>query len=218
MTHQRALIFDLDGTLVDSLDDITFALNQALTALHRSDVSRDNVRSWIGDGLPTLCRCALGENASSKDVDALTALARKTYDACCTKTTALYPKILKTLELLKVGAVPLAVLTNKPQSMMSRILDHLQLAHFFHSTRGYLTEEDKKPAPKPALEIARGMDIDPGQICIVGDSIIDVQTARNAGMKAAAVTWGYQDRHVLEAAAPDHLIDDPEEILSLLNF
>lgn len=219
MIRQVGLIFDLDGTLIDSLDDITSSLNSSLAAIGKHPAMRHDVRAWIGDGIVELCRRALGDEASSEALESLVKKMRETYARQSVVKTAPYPNILKMLELISVAGYPMSVLSNKPHALVTLIMEQLQLAPLFLNSRGYINEEDKKPSPKMALEFARQMHLDPAQVFIVGDSEIDIATARNAGMKVVAVTWGYREKKYLADASPDHLIDDPLALLSILkNF
>lgn len=204
----RALIFDLDGTLVDSLDDISSALNTALHAMGRPAAPRESVRRWVGDGLPTLCRRAW----SDADEPALAQLinrAAEAYREGCLAKTRPYDKILELLELLKRDGIATAVLSNKPHALTVQVVDGLGLRSYFRDVRGYQHEELKKPNPTIALEMAREMGNTPELIGIVGDSVADIRTARNAGMRSVAVTWGFQEKNLLEAEQPDHLVDAP---------
>lgn len=212
----RALIFDLDGTLVDSLTDITNAINEALHDIGLQHVDRARVRSWIGNGLPVLCQRAATHLGAAHASDQLLAAARRTYDAHCTRTTQLYPNMLKTLDLLARAKVPMAVLSNKPDAFVSRIVDHLALQKYFIAWRGYLTEEDKKPSPRAALEIAIQMNAPPARTAFVGDSTVDIETATNAGMPSIAVTWGLEDREKILQKNPDWVVSDALEIVEIM--
>ena len=110
----------------------------------------------------------------------------------------------------------MSVLSNKPPALTQLVLAVLDIDCYFISARGSLSDEDRKPSPKSALEIASVMGCAAASTCLIGDSPVDVQTARNAGMISVAVTWGFRDREELKMAGPDHLIDDPEKILSLV--
>jgi len=212
MNHSTGLIFDLDGTLIDSLDDITAALNRALVALNRPRVARESVRGWIGDGLPVLCDRAWPdavEPARSRFIQAVAAA----YRADCATLTRPYPNILKTLELLRDRNFPMAVLTNKPHDLTTQILDALDLTEFFRAIHGYVREDEKKPTPTVARRIADALGLAPTRMWMIGDSDVDVMTARNAGMRALAVTWGFRDRAELAALNPDAVVNEPLEIV-----
>jgi phosphoglycolate phosphatase len=215
MNAPDALIFDLDGTLVDSLADIASALNHGLSILGLPTADRQSVRRWIGDGLPTLCRRALPDERKN-ELDRLIFESKTYYESHCAVETRLYPKVLKTLDLLQERGVPMSVLSNKPHALTLLVVQSVGVSGYFISARGSLSDADRKPSAKMALEIAAEMGCTPASICLIGDSPVDVQTARNAGMISAAVTWGFRDGDELKKAGPDHLIDYPEKIFSLL--
>lgn len=214
----RAAIFDLDGTLVDSLNDIANAINEALSNIGLSQVASAQIRSWVGDGLPALCeRAATHVNAADRS-DQLLAEARCTYDAHCTRTTRPYPNMLKTLDLLKSAGIPMAVLSNKPDPFVLRIVADLALEKYFVACRGYRTEADKKPAPRVARMIAEQMNAPPERIAFVGDSTVDIETAQNANMRSIGVTWGLQSREKISQKNPDWIVDDALEILKIFQI
>ena len=211
MHRSRAIIFDLDGTLIDSLDDIASALNTALRERDRPLAPRESVRRWIGDGLPTLCRRAWSD-ATTEDMHSFTRAVGAAYASACAIATRPYPNVLPMLDLLHSRKLPMSVLTNKPHDLTVSILQTLDLARFFNPICGCHTEGEKKPSPIAALRIASQWKMDPREIAIVGDSDVDIQTARNAGMTAIAVSWGLRDREELFSARPDFLVDDPLDL------
>ncbi len=205
----RALIFDLDGTLVDSLIDITGALNEALTSLGFDAVDAARVRTWIGDGMLSLCTRAAAHARAPHHIDALLIATRAAYDTHCTRTTTLYPKMLETLDLLHDAGVPMAVLSNKPHAFVDRLVHHLGLTQRFIAWRGYVCEADKKPSPSTAVALAQMLRADARDVAIVGDSMVDFQTARNAGMRFIAVTWGLDLTEKIVRENPYAVIDSP---------
>lgn len=211
MKHDHAFIFDLDGTLVDSLRDIADALNGALAELNQPRASMEEVRRWIGDGLPTLCRRAL-PTTDPHTLQRLVDLARTHYREHCTDHTQPYHNILQILDLLTARGTPLAVLSNKPDELTARVIEQLDMARYFAVVRGCVMEEERKPSPNVARKIAAQLGVQPAAVFLVGDSPVDILTARNAGMIAVAVTWGFRDREELRAAHPDLLADNPLEI------
>ncbi len=211
---RRAVIFDLDGTLVDSLDDIATALNGALAALGRPTAAREVVRHWIGDGLTELCRRALPA-MDDATLHALIDAARRRYRGHSLDRTRPYAGIEPLLGRLRDRAVPMAVLSNKPHDLTLDILRGLGLEVFFDVVRGLKEESDRKPAPGPALEIARALGRPPGDIYLVGDGPTDVGAARAAGMVAVGVSWGFRGVDELRAAGAEWIVDRPEEIARL---
>jgi len=126
--------------------------------------------------------------------------------------TTPYPNILQLLKLLQSRSAPLAVLSNKPHALTVEIVTRLDMAFYFAVVRGSQREDDRKPDPRTALRIAEIFGTPPEDVYLIGDSRVDIQTARNAGMKSVAVTWGFQNRDDLEAAHPDFFVDDPLKI------
>lgn len=212
--RRRAYIFDLDGTLIDSLADISVALNAARGDLGMSFVDAKQVRTWVGDGLSTLCR----RSAPEVDDTVLFRLAKHAahhYAERPVVHTRTYSNILQLLNLLHSRGAPMAVLSNKPHALAVEIVARVDLAPYFAAVRGSQHEEDRKPDPRAAIEIIKSMHVAPNEVYMVGDSVVDIQTARNAGAKSVAVAWGFQNRDVLEAALPDFLVSDPLEIANL---
>lgn len=211
MSTSTAFIFDLDGTLVDSLQDITNAINCALHAARLPTVTPREVREWIGDGLPTLCRRAAHIDRI-ETVNAMVKTATAHYARHCVDHTRPYRNILEMLRLLQRRRIPLAVLSNKPHALTVRVLERLDMHRHFHVIRGCTSEEDRKPSPHNALQIAEQCGVAPSRVHFVGDSVTDIHTARNAGMIAIAVTWGFQKKTELLAAEPDLVVNEPDEI------
>lgn len=216
MTRPLACIFDLDGTLVDSLQDISNALNSALEEFKQPRVDRNSVREWVGDGLPTLCRRAQ-PRADETTLKRLIECAAKHYRSHCVDNTLPYPNILKTLKLLRSRSVRIAVVSNKPHELVEITLRGLGLVHYFEEVRGFVDEREKKPSPIHALQVASNFKCAPRRICFVGDSPVDIRTARNAGMIAVAVAWGFRKTGELEAEQPDFLVHSPNEIIALFD-
>lgn len=211
MTPLRACIFDLDGTLVDSLPDIHHALMHALRAMNLPPVTPEQTRGWIGDGLPALCRRAVPQLDDSA-LDTFIQHARTYYAAHVVDHTRPFPNIMQMLDLLKAENVPCAVLTNKPHALAVDTLRRLGMISVFADVIGYQREEEKKPDPRAALRIAQNMGMPPAHVALVGDSIADLRTARNAGMISVAVTWGYQNSDLLRAESPDFFLEDPLDL------
>ncbi len=209
------IVFDLDGTLADTLPDIAGAVNAGLVALGLPGCSIEQVRAWVGEGLPTLCARALGSRTDAR-LDRLVQLVTDHYAAHRLERTRPYPGIPQLLASLAADGVPMAVLTNKPHVHTVPIVEALFGAGPFVEVRGYQREERRKPDPGDLLEIAACMGLSPAAVLMVGDSATDMLTARNAGARPVGVTWGYRSREELLAAGAAHLIDRPAELLQLL--
>jgi len=209
-----AVIFDLDGTLLDSLDDLTDALNIALAAHGFPPAASAQVRGWIGSGVTILCRRAL-PNVDDDTIARVRDSLLRAYDSGCLNRSRWYPGIREMLRKLADSRTRMAVLSNKPDPLTQRIVDALADPGAFAWVRGVREESERKPS----LGLARGwldrIGADPAHAYFVGDSLIDIQTARAAGMKSVAVGWGFTDVAELRAAAPDYLCESAGEILRL---
>jgi phosphoglycolate phosphatase len=185
----RALIFDLDGTLIDSKQDLIHSVNAMLRELGRKELAEETISGYIGHGAPQLVARALGVGCTEAERQKALEFFLRYYETHKMDTTCAYPGVAETLE--KLGSMPMAVLTNKPVRISVRILDAMGLSKYFRATYGGNSFETKKPDPLGARTILRELGAEPREAMLVGDSEVDVQTARNAGMMAAAVNYGF---------------------------
>ncbi|HXM94524.1 MAG TPA: HAD-IA family hydrolase [Candidatus Dormibacteraeota bacterium] len=185
----RALIFDLDGTLIDSKRDLILSVNAMLRELQRPELPEEIIASYIGHGAPMLVSRVLGGVASEAEHQRALQFFLAYYEQHKLDTTCVYPGVTETLE--KLVAFPMAILTNKPARISTRILEGLQISKYFRVVYGGNSFETKKPDPLGAKTILREFGIEPQDALLVGDSEVDVQTARNAGTHAALVTYGF---------------------------
>jgi len=185
----RALIFDLDGTLIDSKLDLVNSVNAMLRATGRSELSTETIAGYIGHGAAQLIASVLGPDAGESDRQSALAVFLAHYERHNLDLTRAYPGVLEGLAAL--DGHPMAVLTNKPLKMSLQILQGLGLERFFSGIYGGDSFPNKKPDPAGALSIVGDLGIGPEQAAMVGDSDVDIQTARNSGMRAVAVTYGF---------------------------
>jgi phosphoglycolate phosphatase len=187
----HALIFDLDGTLIDSKRDLIHSVNAMLGEMGRARLDEETISGYIGHGAPVLVSRALGGNAKEEELRRALQFFLGYYEEHKMDTTCAYPGIPDALAELSRKKVPMAVLTNKPVKISVRILDSLGLASHFRVIYGGNSFETKKPNPFGANKILNEFGAQPRETMIVGDSEVDVQTARNAGTIAAAVNYGF---------------------------
>jgi phosphoglycolate phosphatase len=187
----HALIFDLDGTLIDSKRDLIHSVNAMLGEMGRARLDEETISGYIGHGAPVLVSRALGGNAKEEELRRALQFFLGYYEEHKMDTTCAYPGIPDALAELSRKKVPMAVLTNKPVKISVRILDSLGLASHFRVIYGGNSFETKKPDPFGANKILNEFGAQPRETMIVGDSEVDVQTARNAGTIAAAVNYGF---------------------------
>lgn len=187
----RHIVFDLDGTLVDSLPGIAEGLNRALTSLGRPTRSPREIRGMVGRGARMLCAEALGGAASEDDVAALLRAFGGHYPHTWKAGTVPYPDITGMLERLVARGDRLAVLSNKPHEVTVPLVAHV-FAHIpFDFVFGYSDRFPRKPDPASLLHIASSWRVEPAEVAMVGDSVHDARTARAAGARLGLVSWGY---------------------------
>lgn len=211
----RALIFDLDGTLVESLPGIAASLNRALNQHGLPGQSHDNVRSFIGDGAVKLVQRALSTVSRIDLTDSVVKNFAADYAISWPTGTSVYPGILELLAELESRGVPLAVLSNKPHTFTTKIVETLFPLTHFAEVLGNHENLPHKPDPTGAIEIAKSLGIPPEYCTIIGDSTMDLDTAKNAGMRSVAVTWGYHDKESLSGA--DLIVDSVSELSATLS-
>lgn len=206
----QAWIFDLDGTLIESLPGIAASLNRALVQHGLPGQSHDNVRSFIGDGAVKLVQRAIATVSRVDLTDSVLKHFAADYAVSWPQGTSVFPGMHELLTELENRSVPLAVLSNKPHAFTVEIVEKLFPAHRFSVVLGNREGLAHKPDPTGALEIANQLGIAPEDCVIIGDSTMDLDTAKNAGMKSIAVTWGYHDRQRLGYA--DAIAETIEEL------
>jgi phosphoglycolate phosphatase len=213
LSSVHALIFDLDGTLIDSKQDLIHSVNAMLLELGRGELAEETISGYIGHGAPQLVARALGDECTERERQRALQFFLSYYELHKMDSTCAYPGVAETLE--KLENVPMAVLTNKPVRISVRILDTLGLSKYFRAIYGGNSFETKKPDPLGARTILHELEVEPQEALLVGDSGVDVQTARNAGTLAAAVNYGFgvHDRGVHPA---DIYLDRFGELATLL--
>ena len=209
------MIFDLDGTLADTLCDITASTNYALAKLSQPTFDAESIRLKIGSGNKNLVASCLGPGAQHLK-DKIIELQYKHYAEHFCDHTEVYPGIMDVLDLLHENSFKLAVLSNKPDPFTQAVAKQLFGDNFFDIVQGQLPDVPLKPDPTSSLAIANRLEVLPREIAFVGDSAVDMQVARNAAMFAVGVTWGFRDRAELQENGSDAIIDTPAELLPLL--
>lgn len=207
---KKAFIFDLDGTLVESLPGIAASLNRALIGHGLRGHSDAEVRRFIGDGARMLVTRAMSAGEAAFHLESVLRYFSVDYDRSWDKGTFVYPGIIELLESLVAKGASMAVLSNKPDSFTQVIVNRLFPQIPFTVVLGNQDKLPHKPDPTGALQIATAMGFLPGNCVIIGDSTMDLDTAKNAGMSSIAVTWGYQDRERLSGATT--LVNTVEEL------
>jgi phosphoglycolate phosphatase len=212
----QAIIFDLDGTLIDSAEELRAILNLILGGLGLRSIQPSEIRSMIGDGVLKLIERGLTASGGGPlQAEALYPRFIELYENNPTAHTRCYPGVAETLAMLHGRGFCLAVVTNKPIAVTTKILRSHRLADVFKVVIGGDVLPQRKPDPTPLLEAARRLDLPVSRLLMVGDNVHDVEAARAAGMRSIAVTYGYHHRPPQRFGA-DCLIDRFEELLELV--
>ena len=217
----EAVFFDLDGTLVDSVPDLTVAVDAMLQQLDLPPCGEDKVREWVGNGAEMLIRRALVDDIEGNAPEELVALGRPIFEAAyrdklCV-STRLYPGVLEGLQALRALGFRMACITNKPTVFAKPLVEQIGIGVFFAVVLGGECAPRKKPAPDALLITAERMGVDIRRVLMVGDSKNDVGAARNAGCCAVvAVPYGYNHGEDIRDAKPDRVINSIAELGVLL--
>ena len=212
----QGIIFDLDGTLIDSLPAISSSVNAALQSHNCRPHETSAIRGFIGDGARTLVLRALGESHSDLIEPVLTSF-RDHYAQNWQSGTSIYPKISEVIQLCQQQGKRLAVLSNKPHEYTQTIVSQLFPSNPFEIVWGERKEIPQKPNPQALRLIAEQWNFTPQQCCMIGDSVIDVLTAQRANVMSIAVGWGYHDDNALKDAKPDILFKTASELQQWLS-
>jgi phosphoglycolate phosphatase len=208
----RAFLFDLDGTLIDSKMDLVNSVNAMLRETNRPEQPAELIASFVGHGAPQLIACVLGPESGEEQRTQALAIFLAHYEQQKLNHTRPYPGVVEGLHLL--ANCPLAVLSNKPARMSREIIEGLKLTKFFRGVYGGDSFEKKKPDPGGALAILQQLGVAPAEAAMVGDSDVDVETARNTGMLAVGVTYGF-GQHNPQLCPADLYVDNLTELLPL---
>lgn len=210
-----AIMFDLDGTLADTLQDIANAANHALTRLGHAAIETPRFRYLAGQGLRNLMVAALGPDHADQ-IDEGMALFRTYYADHFIDHTKPFDGMSDVLDAVVARGMPMAVLSNKPHPATLLVMDKVFSRWPFASIIGHRPEKPLKPDPASALEIAASLSIPPQRWMYVGDTRVDMETANNAGMFAVAVLWGFRDEAELRESGAKVIVKEPRELLALL--
>ena len=211
-TNYKAVIFDLDGTLINSISDIAFCANSVLQKHGYAALPTERYKELVGDGISNLVRKIMPDREiSPEQLSELIEEYRKLYSANWNKETCIYAGIPELLDKLISNGFKIAVLSNKRDDFTEKCVSWFFPNTPFGEVRGERAGTPIKPAPDAALEVANRLNVAPSECIFVGDSEIDIETAKRAGMKAVGVLWGFRPREILERAGADVIIGEPGE-------
>jgi len=205
----RLVIFDLDGTLIDSAEDIALHVGRVYREFKDKDVPADEVRKNIGDG----ARSLLANFFQGQELEKALERFLHYYISEPVIHTKPYEGVVETLESLKERGILLAIATNKPYAITLEVLKRLKMLHYFDEVLGADLLPEKKPSPLPLLEIAKRLGVSPELSLMVGDSENDILAGRRAGMLTAHARWGYKTPQ----SPPDYHLDHPKDLLHVID-
>ncbi len=216
----KLCIFDLDGTLADTLSTIAHYGNTALAACGLPEIATEDYKTLVGDGRSVLihrmlaCFDSDGEETFKKACE----VYDRAYEADVIFDTKPYDGIISAVQSLREKGVKTALLSNKPDNVVKMVCKKLFFDGLFDEIRGQREDTPKKPAPDGALILAQKLGIDKSDCVFVGDTNVDIFTGKNATMVTAGVLWGFRSREELEAAGADVILEKPSDIINLADF
>lgn len=214
MSYKLA-IFDLDGTLLDTLEDLKNSTNYALRQYGLAERTIDEIRAIVGHGIRNLIERAVPEGTPESVTDKVFDCFREHYKVHCADKTAPYPGTADLLKKLRASKVKVAVISNKADPAVRELMP-VYFDGLYDIARGELPGVPKKPAPDGVRKIMEELGTDPGKAVYIGDSEVDVATAENSGIDQIIVTWGFRSREQLKAAGAVRLADDADEVYRLI--
>jgi len=223
LNNVKVILFDLDGTLIDSVPQLYLAVQAALQSNGLPSVSLDQVRDWIGNGADILLKRAITQQHHFTEIadtlfQKVKAAFDKHYQAGIDRDYSLYPAVINTLSVLERAGYKMAVVTNKPDEFVQPLLQSAGIAAFFTYTLGGGLLPAKKPDPLPLHYLCKQFDVLPTETLMVGDSKNDIQAARAAGMAVVGLSYGYNHGEPIEDSQPDWVLHRFDELVSLLNI
>jgi phosphoglycolate phosphatase len=213
----RALLLDLDGTLVDSAPDIATALGAVLAEERLEPFDLPTVRAMVGDGAPDLVRKAFARRGAPEPPDAL-ARFRLRYDGCCLERTVVHPGMREALAQLAAATppVPVSIVTNKPTAFARKVVEGLGLAPLVRDVVGPELVSARKPAAAHLVEALARLGVERSEAVVAGDGPTDLLAGRAAGIASVAVLWGYRSREELAEAGATAFVETPADLARLL--
>ncbi|MDF2943856.1 MAG: hypothetical protein K0S01_2714 [Herbinix sp.] len=211
----NTVIFDLDGTLLNTLDDLRDSLNEILVQKGYVPKTLEDVRRFVGNGVRNLVRLSVPENCSEDEVTLIMEEFKEHYNNNMQNKTRPYNGIMELLLDLHRYNYKIAIVSNKFDTAV-KTLSRTYFGNLIPVAIGETLEIKRKPAPDSIFTAIKELGSDLNNTVLVGDSETDVQTAKNAGIPCIGVTWGFRNREVLRSAGADYLIDTPKELLTLI--
>ena len=214
----KACIFDLDGTIGNTLDSMVYSVNLTLKEMNLSEISKEQCREFVGNGARVLMEKALDAsgNPGATRIEEGMQIYGRIFDENCTYHVTPYEGIPEMLKALKDKGIHLAVLSNKPDRQTVKVVKAIFGEELFDYAQGQKEGIRRKPEPDGVWYLMEQMHVSKEECLYIGDSEVDAATGRNAGLKTIGVLWGFRDRKTLETAGADDLIDRPDELLQFV--
>lgn len=211
-----ACIFDLDGTLLNTLEDLKNSVNYALKQKNYPQRTAEEVRSFVGNGIPMLIKRAVPQGTDTADFEETLSVFKEHYATHLNDDTKPYDGICEMLEYLKLNGIKAGVVTNKAHFAANELI-HSFFGDLITVTVGQKDGVPTKPDPAELSSAMSALDADKAKTLFIGDSDVDVFTAHNGGVKCIGVTWGFRDKENLISAGADFIADTPQEIIRILD-
>ena len=211
----KAVLFDMDGTVLDTVGDLTDAINVSLEKFGFPARSQEEVKSFLGKGPAHFVNCAVPEGTDAATKQQVLAFYEPYYDSHCQIRTAPYPGIMELLKTLKARGIRLAVISNKQEPAVKALAEQ----HFdglLELAVGTSPRIRCKPDPSAVLAAMAELGVEKSETLYVGDMDVDLNTARNAGIDCVGVSWGFLGRKKLEALGAEHIVDNTEQLLEFI--
>lgn len=213
----KAVIFDLDGTLLNTLDDLADSCNETLRQMNFPLRSIDEVRQFVGNGIAKLMELAIPNGKKNPEYGKSVLLMKENYAKNWQNKTRPYDGILDLISTLNEMKIKTGIVSNKPDAQVKELAEYYFSSSIKRETAvGDFEGRNRKPSPDSVLEVMRILEVNRDETIYVGDSDVDIKTAKNAGIPCISVTWGFRDRNFLLDSGAQKLVDKPEEILKYL--
>lgn len=213
----KAVIFDLDGTLLNTLDDLADSCNETLRQMNFPLRSIDEIRQFVGNGIAKLMELAIPDGKENPEYEKSVLLMKENYAKNWQNKTRPYDGILDLISTLHRMEIKTGIVSNKPDAQVKELAEYYFSFSIKRETAvGDIEGRNRKPAPDSVLEVMRILEVGKNETVYVGDSDVDIKTAKNAGIPCISVTWGFRDRNFLLNSGAQNLADKPEEILKYL--
>lgn len=213
----KGAIFDLDGTLVDSIEDLAESMNTVLKENNFPEHEIDKYKLFVGNGIKTLVRRSLPASSDEETVSKCYLSMMNVYDNNCVSKSRPYDGIRELLQEFTDKKIKLAVLSNKADNLTKKIIYSLFPEVPFIKIVGLVDENLKKPNPESALVICREMNASPDEVLFLGDTAVDMQTAKKGGFVAIGVLWGFRGKDELIEAGADIIVEKPVDLMNFLD-